>query len=198
MSSEIQAPFLFLLFLPLHLRAIFKTPSQSKMAVKLHHHVWWLTGSRRKEGRVVLGQKGCSSLSEAFPEFAHNTSSWILLLGLVTWPCLAAKLSALPAQIKSGFDYEGRWGERIFEWVSHQAQIPISTKGKESPREVRALTHSHVASVRAGIFIWFLIFPWYGVPSHLSTSSHRSTGPDSPSPAGVRVRLGLSVPTTLL
>lgn len=135
MSSEIQAPFLFLLFLPLHLRAIFKIPSQSKMAVKLHHHVWWLTGSRRKEGRVVLGQKGCSSLSEAFPEIAHNTSSCILLLRLVTWPCLAAKLSALPAQIKSGFDYEGRRGERIFKWVSirlcHRSQFP--QKGKRVP-----------------------------------------------------------------
>lgn len=145
MSSEIQAPFLFPLFLPLHLRAIFKIPFQSKMAVKLHHHIWWLTGSRRKEGRVVLGQEGCSSLSEAFPEFEHNTSSCISLLGPVTWPCLAAKLSALPAQIKSRFDYEGRRGEKILEWVSirlcHRSQFP--PKGKRVPER---WGHLHTAT----------------------------------------------------
>ena len=84
---------------------------------------------------MVSGQKGCSSLSEAFPEFAHNTSSCISLLELVTQPCLAAKLSALPAQIKSGFDYEGRREERILEWVSirlcHRSQFP--QKGKRVP-----------------------------------------------------------------
>lgn len=139
-SSGIQVPSLFLLFPPLHMRSIRRVPSWSKKAVKLHHHVGLLTGSTRKWGVVVVGQR------EPFPfkKSSQNLHTTLPLLSrrwnLVTWPCLAVKPSALLPQIKSGFCYRGRRRERILEWASirlcHRSQFPKEETGPQRAKGI--------------------------------------------------------------
>ena len=199
MSSESRLS-LFLLFFSLHLRSIFKIPSWSKMAVKLHHHIWRLTGAGGSE------EWWCWDKRDALPlqEPSQNLHTALLLISycwdLVTWPCLAAKLSALPPQIKSGFNYEGRRGERILKWASlrlcHRSQFP--KRGNRGPER---WGHLHTATKQVSELgfssDWFLIFPEYRDPLSRGYVQPREHWPCSlPALFGSGSVLGFSVTTT--
>lgn len=74
---------------------------------------------------------------------------------------------------------------------------PVSTKGKESPREVSALTQPR-SKCQSWDFHLILDLPTGGAPSYRVHPTIGALALTLPALLGARVCLGLSVPTTLL